>query len=116
MLKIHAQAQRTVRRAAIGPLEFDALPPEVRDTGLLAFDGLATEAPGSDPKAGDRAAETALVGAGWHAQSWGIEYEIAEKPFHGKQQEPMECVVAGRKALRDAMKRFPGAAALAAGC
>ena len=36
MLAIHAQAQRAVRRDAIGPSEFDALPPEVRDTGLLA--------------------------------------------------------------------------------
>ena len=61
MLAIHAQAQRAVRRDAIGPLQFDALPLEVRDTGLLAFDGLATERAGDDPEAGDRAAEIALV-------------------------------------------------------
>ena len=85
ILAIHAQAQRAVRRDAIGSLQFDALPPEVRDTGLLAFDGLATERAGDEPEAGDRAAEVALVSAGWHAQSWGIQYKIVEKPMFGEQ-------------------------------
>ena len=110
ILTIHAQAQRAVRRAAIGPLDFDALPPEVRDTGLLAFDGLATEAPGGDPEAGDRAAETALVGAGWHAQSWGIEYKIVEKPMFGEQHvdpDELESAKGARRALREAAAAYP---------
>ena len=81
-LTIHTQAQRATRRDAIGHSQFDELPPEIRDTGLLAFDGLATERAGDDAEAGDRAAE---VNAGWHAQSWGIKYTIVEKPMFGKQ-------------------------------
>eukprot|EP00966_Prymnesium_polylepis_P113561 2625858-Prymnesium_polylepis.1 len=73
------EAQRSARRTAIGPAEFDAMPLEQRDTGCLAFDGLNTERVG-DPETGNEAAEAALVCAGWHAQFWGIEYKIVTKP------------------------------------
>ena len=110
ILAIHAQAQRAVRRDAIGSRQFDALPPEVRDTGLLAFDGLATERAGDDPEAGDRAAEAALVNAGWHAQSWGIAYKIVEKPMFGEQRvdpNEFESAKGARRALQEAAAAYP---------
>ena len=110
ILAIHAQAQRAVRRDAIGPLEFDALPPEVRDTGVMSFDGLATERAGDDPEAGDRAAEAALVNAGWHAQSWGIAYKIVEKPMFGEQHvdpNEFESAKGARRALQEAAAAYP---------
>ena len=109
ILAIHAQAQRAVHRDAIGPLEFDALPPEVRDTGVLSFDGLATERAGDDSEAGDRAAEVALVRAGWHAQSWGIEYKIVEKPMFGEQDvnpNDFESAKGARRALQEACAAY----------
>ena len=116
ILAIHAQAQRAVRRDAIGPLEFDALPPEVRDTGVLCFDGLATERAGDDPEAGDRATdgdratEAALVSAGLHAQSWGIQYKIVEKPMFGEQRvdpNDFESAKGARGALQAACTAYP---------
>ena len=110
ILATHAQAQRAVRRDAIGSLQFDALPPEVRDTGLFAFDGLATERAGDDPEAGDRAAEAALVNAGWHAQSWGIAYKIVEKPMFGEQRvdpNEFESAKGARRALQEAAAAYP---------
>jgi len=110
MLTIHAQAQRATRRDAIGHSQFDALPPETRDTGLLAFDGLATERAGDDAEAGDRAAEVALVLAGWHAQSWGIKYTIVEKPMFGKQHEDpdgFDSAKGARRALKEAAAAYP---------
>eukprot|EP00964_Phaeocystis_antarctica_P129131 scaffold92998_cov61-Phaeocystis_antarctica.AAC.3 len=110
ILAIHAQAQRAVRRDAIGPLEFDALPPEVRDTGVLSFDGLATESAGDDPEAGDRATEAALVSGGWHAQSCGIKYKIVEKPMFGEQNvdpNDFESAKGARRALQEACAACP---------
>ena len=110
MLTIHAHAQRAVRRDALGSSQFDALPPEVRDTGLLAFDGLATERVGGDIQAGDKAAEKAIVSAGWHAQRWGIEYKIVEKPMFGKQHvkpDDFESAKGARHALQDAAAAYP---------
>jgi 8-oxo-dGTP pyrophosphatase MutT (NUDIX family) len=110
ILAIHAQAQRAVRRDAIGHSEFDALPPDVRDTGVLSFDGLATERAGGDPEAGDRAAEAALVSAGWHAQSWGIAYKIVEKPMFGEQHidpNEFESAKGARRALKEACAAYP---------
>ena len=110
ILAIHAQAQRAVRRDAIGPLKFDALPPEVRDTGVLSFDGLATERAGDDPEAGDRATKAALVSAGLHAQIWGIEYKIVEKPMFGEQgvdPNDFESAKGARRALQEAAAAYP---------
>ena len=110
LLGIHARAQRTARRDALGGVEFDALPPELRDTGVLCFDGLVTERAGDDTEAGDRAAEAAFVKEGWHAQSWGIEYKIVEKPMFGEQRvdpDEFESAKRARRALQEAAAAYP---------
>ena len=110
LLGIHARAQRTARRDALGGVEFDALPPELRDTGVLCFDGLVTERAGDDTEAGDRAAEAAFVKEGWHAQSWGIEYKIVEKPMFGEQHvdpDEFESAKRARRALQEAAAAYP---------
>jgi 8-oxo-dGTP pyrophosphatase MutT (NUDIX family) len=110
LLRIHAQAQRAARRDALGRAKFDALPPELRDTGALCFDGLATERAGDDPGAGDRAAEAAFVNAGWHAQSWGIEYKIVEKSMFGEQRadpDDFDSAKGARRALQEAAAAYP---------
>jgi len=110
ILSIHMEAQRSARREAIGPTKFDTMTPEQRDTGSLAFDGLNTERVGEDPKAGNKAAGLALVNASWHAQSWGIEYKIEEKPMFGEQDvDPNEFDSAkgARRALREACAAYP---------
>lgn len=106
ILTVHAQAQRATRREALGAAEFDAMEPQLRDTGGCQFDGLMAESvDGCDPQAGDRAAEAALVRAGWHAQPWGVEYKIVEKPLHGLQRalpDAFESATAARAAMREA--------------
>ena len=110
LLGIHARAQRAARRAALGGVEFDALPPELRDTGVLCFDGLVTERASDDMEAGDRAAEADFVKEGWHAQSWGIEYKIVEKPMFGEQHvdpDEFESAKRARRALQEAAVAYP---------
>lgn len=110
ILTVHAQAQRSARRDAIGHAQFDAMPPEIRDTGGYCFDGLMTERTSGDAKAGDRAAEAALVDAGWHAQAWGIEYKIVEKPMFGEQSvhpNDFESAKGARRAMQEAADAYP---------
>ena len=117
ILSIHMEAQRSARREAIGPT-FDTMDPEQRDTGSLAFDGLATERVGGDIQAGDKAAiaaEKAIVSAGWHAQRWGIEYKIVEKPMFGKQHvkpDDFESARGARRALQEVQKALKGRSSL----
>jgi 8-oxo-dGTP pyrophosphatase MutT (NUDIX family) len=109
ILSIHMEAQRSARRTAIGPAEFDAMPLEQRDTGCLAFDGLNTERVG-DPETGNEAAEAALVCAGWHAQFWGIEYKIVTKPMFGEQYkspDDFQSAKDARRALGEAVAAYP---------
>jgi len=108
ILTVHAQAQRSTRRDAIGHAEFDVMPPEIRDTGGYGFDGLMTEP--TSGEAGDRAAEEAIVNAGWHAQPWGIEYKIVEKRMFGEQNvhpDDFECAKGARLAMQEAADAHP---------
>ena len=77
---------------------------------MLCFDGLVTERASDDTEAGDRAAEAAFVKEGWHAQSWGIEYKIVEKPMFGEQHvdpDEFESAKRARRALQEAAVAYP---------
>lgn len=91
ILRIHAEAQRQVRREALGSDKFDALVPAERDQGGYAFDGMLVPVEaGVDRALGDRAAERAIADRGWHANEWGIGYKIVEKPmYHGPDADPL---------------------------
>lgn len=104
---IHATEDRTVQtsyktfrrmaREAVGASVFDNLPAKYRDTGAFVYDGQAVEVrDGFDVEAALRQAEADL-------KAEGIEYVLEEKPFHGRQDEPMESVEKARKALAEAM-------------
>ena len=76
----------------------------------MCFDGLVTERAGDDTEAGDRAAEADFVKEGWHAQSWGIEYKIVEKPMFGEQHvdpNDFESAKGARRALQEAAAAYP---------
>ena len=65
---------------------------------------------GGGAGAGDRAAEDALVDAGWHAQAWGIAYKIVEKPMFGEQHvdpNDFESAKGARRALQEACATYP---------
>ena len=98
---------------AIGPIAFQALPAERRDTGALVFDGLLCEDhPGiEDHMAVDRAVDEALINAGWHAADWEVFYTIVEKPLFGLQNTVTAATtvrtVNARRAASEAIEAYP---------
>ena len=87
---------RRMARNAVGASRFGHLPAKYRDTGAFVYDGQAVEArDGLDMEAALRQAEADLA-------SQGIEYTLDLKPFHGRQDEPMESVKKAREALAEA--------------
>jgi hypothetical protein len=111
ILSIHAKAQRDAVQSVIGRDAFDSLPPEERDVGGLAYDGLLmAHRDGCDPEAGDRLAEQYIIANGLHAQEWDITYKIVEKPLYGKQTgdfDALASAVRARRAMKEAMEAYP---------
>ena len=92
---------RRLAREAVGEHAFDRMPAQYHDTGAFVYDGQAVEArDGLDMQAALRRAEAELA-------AQGIEYSLELKPFYGRQDGPMESVVAARRALAEAMAEHP---------
>ena len=116
ILAINASAQRQAQRDAMGPSDsgqykFDLLQPEERDTIGYQFDGLNVPSrEGCDSATGNELANRRIKEAGWHAEPWGIFYQIVEKPMTPVDPDEWESTKEAIEALQTAKAMFESVA------